>query len=229
MATAETYLKRRRNILPVIYFPRRKHARSVHTSHRNPPTNDVPQVNEAENIPNVPENDAEMVQDEQNQLLEVNEIADVQIVPENNEERMAVVAQIPSRETELQYELVNTKETMAKREEELERCKRTIQNLQSLLGAVDLTEDDLDVYDGILMSNENNQNAGTNAVETINDSSDESADESANKENAQPMAPNQQSNTANHSRTDMMFSFQHEFVEEVNKLTHRFVIIEINT
>lgn len=211
--------------MPVVYFPRRQYARKPNPVKRHPPINDI--VNDMEMIPNVQENnDVAMVPVNQNQLYVMNEPDnDIQIVPNENDARMVHSARIQSREAELQYELEHTKETMAKREEELQQCKSTIQNLHSLLGDVDLTEEQLDVYDDIMMSNEENQIA-TTAVETIDESSDESVDDfNGNKENAQPFESNQQPSTANRNRTDMMFSFQHAFVENVNTFIQLSILV----
>lgn len=232
MPAAEAYLKRRRNVLPVIYFPRRKYAQKcirqvVQAARPNSSSNDAPQMNEIDEIPNMLENnDVPMVGVEQI-AVEVDQCDEIQFVPENPDIRVAQAARFQLREAELQDTLDHTKKVVAKREEELQRRERVIQNLHSLLGVVDLTEESLNIYDDILMSIENDQNAGSDSIEIIDDPSDESGDEfTSNKENERPvvLAPQSQVNGENNIQTDMMFSFQHGFVENVNKFIHLFMV-----
>lgn len=227
MPPAEAYLKRRRNILPVTYFQHRKYARKTNAKVAlNSPANDIPQINDVDEIQNVSaNNDVQMAQVEHEHPREVNENLEVQNVAGNNGLQIVQSKRILSREAELLDELDHAKNIVAKREKEMKQYEQTIQNLHSLLGAVDLTEDALNTYDDILMSNENVQNA----AETIDDSSDESLDEShcTDKENHQPDGHNQQANTTNCNQTDMMFSFQHEFVENVNYFINLFIIYGI--
>lgn len=192
MDAAQTYLRKRRNVLPVAYFPGRKGTRQRKMI--------------------APATD-------QHVAIQIEPLDDViQIDTENEATQMTSAAQIPSHEEELQYDLDQARRTVAKREEKLQRCQQTIQNLHSYLGTVDLTVEELDVYDDILMSNETTQN-GTNIVESMHEStsSDSSVDGAGvNKENEEPLLRNQQQKTPKNSGTDMMFSFQHEFVEDVH-------------
>lgn len=173
-------MKRRRNILPVTYFPHRKRARKTNAKvpQPNSPAYNIPQINDVNEIQTVAQNnDQQMAQVERIQSREVNEIHGSQNGAENNDIHMTHVEQndshvvqnlpgnnglqivqskrIDSHEAELLNELDHSKKVVAKREKEMKQYEHTIQNLQSLLGAEDLTEDALNTYDDILMSNEN--------------------------------------------------------------------------
>lgn len=182
-------MSRRRNILPVFYFQRRICARKQKR-------NEIVQVPQQHVIrtaqPNVQEN----------YDMQMNEVDQVQQ---------------EARQNEIQNELNDAKRIIAKREKQVEAYERTIQNLQSLLGIVDLTEDIIKEYDEVLLSSDESENE-----EDHIGSGDKADDDDPDKENQEPNTGNQLPNAENRKQVEMMFSFSREFIVDVSIMTLRF-------
>lgn len=212
MPIAETYMSRRRNILPKIYLETRKYTRKRQVN-RVQHSNVVIEIEQAQQ--NVFENgNVVMNEVDQDQRVEAHQRND-----ENGDVQMNEYVEIQpaeSRQDDVAIELGIAREIIAKRDGQINLYEKTIQNLHSLLGEVDLTEDELNDYDEILMSNEETKIVGQEIVSVEESEEDSDCESDENKENQQQNVHiDRAPDTITKNQKDMMFSFSHEFTVDV--------------
>lgn len=199
----DAYMSRRRNIIPLNYYPKKNNSprrrRIVRQRIKERVVAQAVEPNHELDMQPVPTDALQLI--ERFGIQEPTNQGPMQVNRVLEEARVISYQPIDLHEAEQNVIL------LAKKEKQIEQYQRTIQCLHMRIGPEDLTVERMKEYGEILLSSAEDSNG---------DSDDDDAQaNSANKENIEQII------TQNQKQTDTHFSFSHEFVLNVRYLHSR--------